>query len=81
MKARGQVEKWLLELETDMVTSTRENIVNAKVDYEQCERVVWVRKWMGQAVLAIDQLFWTTNIHVALKKGLKVLVKNGGART
>ena len=72
VKARGQVEKWLLELETDMVTSTRENIVNAKVDYEQCERVVWVRKWMGQAVLCIDQLFWTTNIHIALRGGLKV---------
>ena len=73
VKARGQVEKWLLELETDMIASTRENIVNAKIDYDQCERVVWVRKWMGQAVLCIDQLFWTTNIHIALKKGAKVL--------
>ena len=66
------MEKWLLELEADMVTSVRENIVNAKTDYAECERVVWVRKWMGQAVLCIDQLFWTTNIHVALKKGAKV---------
>ena len=72
VKARGQVEKWLLELESDMITSVRENIVNAKMDYEQCERVIWVLKWMGQAVLCIDQLFWTTNVHVALRQGAKV---------
>ena len=72
VKARGQVEKWLLELEFGMIASVRENIVNAKVDYEVCERKVWVRKWMGQAVLCIDQLYWTTNIHIALRKGPKV---------
>ncbi|PAA64367.1 hypothetical protein BOX15_Mlig029056g2 [Macrostomum lignano] len=68
-KARGQVEKWLLELEGDMIQSVRMATKLAMEDYDKTPRAQWVRAWPGQAVLAIDCLFWTTNVHRALREG------------
>lgn len=48
--ARGQVEKWLLELEIDMKKSIHKIIWNALDDYTTKERDVWVLVWPGQAV-------------------------------
>lgn len=68
-KARGQVEKWLCELEADMVTSIHKAIVESIEDYKKCDRNDWVKKWAGQAVLCVSQLYWTTDVHEALRKG------------
>ena len=68
-KARGQVEKWLSELETDMLGSVRKVIADCLETYEKTERVVWVREWMGQAVLAVTAYFWTMEIHRCINAG------------
>lgn len=49
-KARGQVEKWLLELETSMKRSIRGEILNSNEAYLNEEILEWVLKWPGQCV-------------------------------
>ncbi|GAB1603143.1 hypothetical protein Ahia01_000594700, partial [Argonauta hians] len=73
VKARGQVEKWLLELELDMLTSIRQKVREAITDYEVTSRIDWVRKWTGQAVLCVSQLYWTMYVHSSMKEGIVAL--------
>lgn len=71
-KARGQVEKWLLELEGVMIVSVHKVIADAMADYQKKRRVVWVRSWMGQAVLAVSMYYWTKHIHRSIVEGQEV---------
>uniref|UniRef100_A0A671S7I2 AAA+ ATPase domain-containing protein n=1 Tax=Sinocyclocheilus anshuiensis TaxID=1608454 RepID=A0A671S7I2_9TELE len=66
-KARGQVEKWLLELETGMLHS----IHKAFEAYPKDLRINWVRAWPGQTVLCVSQVYWTKDIHEALQAYLE----------
>lgn len=68
-KARGAVEKWLLELEDDMTTSVHLTISNALEDYLQSPRREWVKTWCGQAVLAGSMFFWTLETEKAISSG------------
>ncbi|KAK0094203.1 hypothetical protein PV326_011565 [Microctonus aethiopoides] len=71
--ARGQVEKWLLELETNMRKSIR-NITKQTIDaYPIKERTTWVLDWPGQMILAISQLYWTQQIEAAMINGVNGL--------
>lgn len=53
-KARGQVEKWLLELETEMKKSIRCKIKESYDDYPNKIRHQWVLDWPGQCVRVIQ---------------------------
>ncbi|CAF1010390.1 unnamed protein product [Adineta steineri] len=72
-KARGQVEKWLSELESIMITSVHKVIADSMVDYQKKRRVLWVRSWMGQAVLAVSMYYWTMHIHRSIVEGQAAL--------
>uniref|UniRef100_H2Y7L2 AAA+ ATPase domain-containing protein n=1 Tax=Ciona savignyi TaxID=51511 RepID=H2Y7L2_CIOSA len=65
----GQVEKWLLELEADMVTSLRKVIGDSLEAFKVEARSEWVKKWPGQAVLCVTQKYWTDNVQKALNTG------------
>ncbi|XP_030830748.1 dynein heavy chain 7, axonemal isoform X1 [Strongylocentrotus purpuratus] len=65
-KARGQVEKWLLELEGYMITSLHKVLKEAMDAYEKTDRNDWVLSWPGQVVLAGTQKYWTDEIHKAI---------------
>uniref|UniRef100_A0A1A9WZZ0 Dynein axonemal heavy chain 7 n=1 Tax=Glossina brevipalpis TaxID=37001 RepID=A0A1A9WZZ0_9MUSC len=61
-KARGQVEKWLLELEIDMKKSIHMKMSEAFYSYPQSIRHKWVLVWPGQCVQSISLTYWTLSI-------------------
>ncbi|XP_066592221.1 dynein axonemal heavy chain 7-like [Prorops nasuta] len=67
-KARGQVEKWLLELETSMKKSIKFQVTGSKDAYGKKERSQWALDWPGQTVLCTSKLYWTTDITKILNK-------------
>lgn len=59
---KGNVEKWMLEIEKVMKQSLKLNTLNSIADYYNSERVKWVTRWPGQIVLAVDQIDWTKGV-------------------
>lgn len=65
-KARGQVEKWLVDLEISMKLTVRKIIEKASVAYKETERSQWVIQWPGQTVLAVSCMHWTSEVTQAI---------------
>ncbi|XP_045510942.1 dynein axonemal heavy chain 7 [Colias croceus] len=64
--ARGQVEKWLLELEIAMKSSVHHVVALSYDDYLKRPRENWVLIWPGQAVQCIAMTFWTSEVTEAI---------------
>lgn len=65
-RARGQVERWLTDLEMAMKFTVHEIIENALNAYTNTERHEWVLQWPGQAVLAVSCTRWTSEVTQAI---------------
>ncbi|KAK2577836.1 hypothetical protein KPH14_001102, partial [Odynerus spinipes] len=68
--ARGQVEKWLLQLETVMKKSVRAQVIAAKDGFVTKARSRWALDWPGQTILCVSKLYWTADATESLSKGL-----------
>lgn len=65
-EAGGSVEKWLVQVEFQMVVSVRDQILRSFRNYFAIPRTLWVQKWPGQIVLCVSQIHWTVNVHCSL---------------
>ena len=67
-KSRGQVEKWLSELESTMKETVKNTILTSIEFYSKAEsRLQWIGEWISQSVLFTTQFYWTKNVESALK--------------
>lgn len=57
--ARGCVERWLVQVEEQMIKSIRHEIIISYFDYEVTDRMQWVLIWPGQVVLCVAQIYWS----------------------
>jgi dynein heavy chain len=64
---KGNVEKWMLEIEAMMRRSLKSICKESLGSYLKTERVKWVRQWPGQIILAVNQTHWTTEVEQAIK--------------
>jgi dynein heavy chain len=62
----GNVEAWLMELQTMMKLSVANELKRAVEDYPKTQRTKWVLNWAGQAVLAASQVYWSSGAEESL---------------
>lgn len=74
---KGNVEKWMLEIETVMRMTLKQIFSDSLREYYTEKRTKWVSNWPGQIVLAVDQVDWTVNVEKAIPKenGLSTLLQ------
>nr|XP_046251760.1 dynein axonemal heavy chain 12 isoform X2 [Scatophagus argus] len=68
-EAKGAVEKWLVQVEDVMLRSVRDVVARSRVAYAETARSQWVKEWPGQVVLCTSQIFWTLEVHEAIRAG------------
>jgi dynein heavy chain len=67
VKARGNVESWLSNVEEGMYGTVRRSIRSAILDFERQSREEWILNQPGQTVLAVSQLLWCREVTECLK--------------
>jgi dynein heavy chain len=63
---KGNVEKWMLEIEGSMRMTLRQLTSDALHEFYKIKRTTWVKNWPGQIVLAADQIDWTKCVEQAI---------------
>ena len=66
LKARGEVENWLMATEKRMVESLRQLSKDSVVDYTSRPRNEWVMDHAGQVIILTSQIFWAKGAEEAL---------------
>lgn len=59
----------LLQTEQVMMKSLKTITTNAVKDYVNRKRDAWLLNWPGQVVLAVSQIYWTSQVEAALRTG------------
>lgn len=68
---KGNVEKWLLELESIQWNSLRSLTVTSIEQYKTIPRNSWILNWPAQVILGVSCVYWTAEVTQAL-------IANGG---
>ncbi|CAB3257081.1 unnamed protein product [Arctia plantaginis] len=63
---RGSVEKWLVQVEAQMLKAVKSETELSYYDYQKLARPKWILIWKGMAVLAASQIHWAAGVHGAL---------------
>jgi len=59
---KGNVERWLDELEKSQWLSIRDEVERSRDEYPTLERTKWVVRWPAQVILLVSQIFWTQDV-------------------
>ena len=68
-RAGGNVEKWLVEVETILKKSLALSIDLACDEFFKIERRQWLRNWPGQTILTVNQITWVMAMEEAIENG------------
>ncbi|CAL4098707.1 unnamed protein product, partial [Meganyctiphanes norvegica] len=80
-KARGLVERWLVEVEEMMIQSLQDVAVRAVENHPSIDHDTWIVQWPSQIVLTVAQIVWTSDVTVAIEeKSIKLLLDVCNAR-
>ncbi|XP_017878877.2 dynein heavy chain 3, axonemal [Ceratina calcarata] len=60
--AKGMVERWLLQVEQQMLASIRDIAKEAIISYFDTIREEWMFSWPGQLVICCSQIHWTSEV-------------------
>ncbi|XP_077979573.1 dynein axonemal heavy chain 3-like isoform X2 [Glandiceps talaboti] len=66
-KAKGMVEKWLVQVEEIMKSSLNKSTKDSIEGHNTTERTKWVVDWPGQVILNVSSTFWTTLVAEAIQ--------------
>ena len=72
-ESKGCVEKWLNDLQSQMINTVQDLIVSSNEGYSGLRRADWVTEWPCQVVLTVALLTWTADITEAMKGGEQAL--------
>lgn len=64
--ARGSVEKWLVQVESQMLKAIKFETESSYYDYSNTDRADWILSWEGMVVLSISQIYWAIDVHNCL---------------
>jgi dynein heavy chain len=65
---KGAVERWLVEVEENMMDSLRVVTKESNDAYAHAQREKWCCDWAGQVVLCTDCIYWSAEVTEALQK-------------
>jgi dynein heavy chain len=65
----GNVEKWLVEVESIMKKSLAHSIDESCSDFYKTPRSEWLTKWQGQTILTVNQVTWVNAVETAISAG------------
>lgn len=63
----GNVESWLVLVESSMKNTVRTTLGKSLDDMEGLERKDWVLRWPGQVVIACSQAYWTAGVETSIR--------------
>ena len=72
-KARGQVDRWLADLDKQIKESLQKEIKTALSVYIDQDLSGWCDKLPSQIVVCVIQTLWTSHIHKAIPEGVEAL--------
>ena len=65
----GNVERWLIEVETMMKKSLAYAIDFAMKDFLQSDRIEWLKRWQGQVIICVNQTRWCVDVEKTIRDG------------
>ncbi|CAE8735310.1 unnamed protein product, partial [Polarella glacialis] len=66
---KGNVEKWLAEVQSSMIDSLTKVTAASLVAYARSDRTKWVLEWPGQVAICVDNIYWTQEVAQAIESG------------
>jgi dynein heavy chain, axonemal len=73
---KGNVEKWLLQLESIQWDSIRTLTIASLQEYKTLPRRQWILNWPAQVILAVSCVYWTAEVTSALNGEIPLVQVN-----